>query len=59
MDSRTEIARVVSMLRSLLRGEIEECERAIRGDDLDRLHKEISEVHDRLSRAIYVLNRLR
>lgn len=59
MDSRIEITRVVSLLRSLLRGEIEECNQAIRGGELERAQEQISEAHDRLGRAIYMLNRLR
>lgn len=59
VESRIEITRIVSLLRSILRGEVEECDRAIRDGELRRARSEISEVHDRLGRAIYMLNRLR
>ena len=59
MDSKIEIARLVGVLRGLLRGEIERCEQAIAGGDLDGARREIADVHDRVARAIYVLNRLR
>ena len=59
MDSKIEIARLASSLGALLRGEIERCQQAIAGGDIDGASKEIACVHDRVSRAIYVLNRLR
>lgn len=59
MDTKIEVTRIVSLLRSTLRGEVEECDRAIREGELRRARAEISEVHDRLGRAIYMLNRLR
>jgi hypothetical protein len=49
VDSKIEIARLVSGLRGLLRGEIERCEQAIAGGDLDGARKEIADVHDRVS----------
>jgi hypothetical protein len=59
MDAKWEIARTVSMLRNLLRAEINSCKRAIEEDNLDLASRELSGVHDKLARAINVLNRLR
>lgn len=59
MDSSIEITRIVSLLRSLMRTEVEDCERAIRKGEMEHAHRRISELHDRLGRAIYMLNRLR
>lgn len=36
MDRRAEIGRVVSALENLLRGEVDDCARAIRNSNLDR-----------------------
>jgi hypothetical protein len=59
MDSKIEIARVVSLLRNLSRGGLGDCKRAIDGGDLDRAGKEITDVGDKLKRAIALLNQLR
>lgn len=59
MDNRFEIARAVSMLRSMVRGEIESCVHAIDAGDTDRVRREISGLEDKLKRTINVLNCLR
>jgi hypothetical protein len=59
VDTRLEITRTVSLLRSLLRSELGDCERSIAAGDVDRTRQGISEVHDKPVRAINVLNRLR
>jgi hypothetical protein len=59
MDTKIEIARVVSLLRNLTRIELGDCGRAIDSGDLIRARKQISDVGDKLKRAISVLNQLR
>ena len=59
METRLEITRAVSMLRSLLRIELVECGRAMRRGDIDRAETGIAEAREKLVRAINVLNRLR
>jgi hypothetical protein len=59
MDTKIEIARVVSLLRSVTRTELGDCARAIDGGEFDRARKQISDVGDKLKRAISVLNQLR
>jgi hypothetical protein len=59
VDSKIEITRVVSLLRGLTRTELSDCERAIDVGDFDRARKQISDVGDKLKRAISVLNQLR
>ena len=59
MDTKIEISRLVSTLRSLLRGEIDRCEQAVGAGDLDAARKELIGIHERVVRAIYILNRLR
>lgn len=54
-----EITRTVSLLRSVLRGELDECGRLIDAGEIQRARGEISGIHDKLVRAINVLNRLR
>jgi hypothetical protein len=58
-DYQAEIGRVISALQSLVRGEVDDCERAIRNGDLDRARREITDVEDKLKRAISALNRIR
>lgn len=59
MEANIELVRVVSILRSLLRSEVENCAHAIEANDQTRARREISEVSDKLKRAINVLNCLR
>ena len=59
METKIEIARVISLLRSLTRSELGDCQAAIDGGDFDRARKQISDVGDKLKRAISVLNQLR
>jgi hypothetical protein len=59
MDAKMEITRTVSLLRSLLRDEVGKCGRLIEAGEIERARDEISEIHDKLIRAINVLNRLR
>ena len=59
LDRRIEITRTVSLLRSVLRAELEGCTKLIEDGDIERLQKQISEARDKLGRAIYALNRLR
>lgn len=59
MNESIAILRVVSMLRGLLRGEVQSCNAAIQAGDGSRARKEILEVTDKLKRAINVLNGLR
>ena len=54
-----EISRAVSLLRSVLRVQLQTCTRAIVEGDRDVAHKEISEIEDKLKRAMNVLNCLR
>ena len=59
MDANIEISRAVSMLRSVMRTEIENCIRAISAGDNERARKEVSEMGDKLKRVVNVLNCLR
>jgi hypothetical protein len=59
MESSLKIIRAVSMLRSLLRIELEECGRAVRSGDIERAQIGIAEAREKLLRVINVLNQLR
>jgi hypothetical protein len=59
MDTKIEIARAVSLLRNRARSGLGDCERAIEGGDLDRVRREITDIGDKLKRAISLLNQLR
>lgn len=59
METKTEITRTVSLLRSLLRSEMELCGLALDAQDFRTARRELSEVRDKLVRAVNVLNRLR
>lgn len=59
MEAKFEITRTVSLLRSLLRGELEYCGRALEAQDYSAACRELHDVRDKLVRVINVLNRLR
>ena len=54
-----DVSHVLRELESLLRNEVDDCERAIRNEDLDRARREIGDVEDKMKRIIYKLRQLR
>lgn len=59
METTIEISRAVSMLRSVVRSELELCIVAVDAGDADCARKQLVEIGDKLKRVVNVLNGLR
>jgi ribosomal protein S20 len=59
LETRFEITRAVSILRSLVRTEIEQCKNAVQDGEVERAQKVMIDVQQKLTRAINALNKLR
>jgi len=59
MEATIEISRAVSMLRSVIRSDLEICVLAVDSGDANDARKQLSEIGDKLKRIVNVLNGLR
>lgn len=59
LETTIEISRAVSMLRSVIRGELETCVVAVDSGDAVHARKQLVELGDKLKRIVNVLNGLR
>jgi len=59
METTIEISRAVSMLRSVMRSDLEVCILAVESGDVDDARTQLTEIAHKLKRIVNVLNGLR